>query len=244
MVPSSPPDVEPRTEPMAHKKLTIVIPALNEELGIEKTIRAVPIAEIDKIGYHTQVLVVDNGSEDATARLAAGAGAEVVSEPNRGYGTALKKGFAAADGDVIVTADADATYPLEDIPRLVQILDSENLDFITTNRFALLQREAMSRRNRVGNAILSWTMRLLFGIRIEDSQSGMWVFRKAILQRLRLTSNTPLSQEIKIEACHFARCRWREVPIQYMTRSGKAKLGGWKVGTGNMMHLITKRLRR
>ena len=229
---------------MADKKLTIVIPALNEELGIEQTIRAVPRAEIDKIGYHTQVLVVDNGSDDRTADLAARAGAEVVPEPNRGYGTALKKGFSAADGDVIVTADADATYPLEDIPRLVQILDSENLDFITTNRFALLQKDAMSKRNRFGNAVLSWTMRLLFRLRIEDSQSGMWVFRKSILQKLKLTSNTPLSQEIKIEACHFAHCRWREVSIQYRPRSGKAKLGGWKVGTGNLIHLIKKRLRR
>jgi len=229
---------------MAHKKLTIVIPALNEELGIEKTVRAVPRAEIDKIGYRTQVLVVDNASDDATAELAARAGAEVVAEPNRGYGTALKKGFAAAAGDVIVTADADATYPLEDIPRLVQILDSENLDFITTNRFAFLQRDAMSNRNRIGNAILSWTMRLLFRLSIDDSQSGMWVFRKSILEKLKLSSNTPLSQEIKIEACHFARCRWREVPIQYRPRSGKAKLGGWKVGTGNLIHLVKKRLRR
>ena len=229
---------------MAHKKLTIVIPALNEELGIEKTVRAVPRAEIDKIGYHTQVLVVDNASDDATAELAARAGAEVVAEPNRGYGTALKKGFAAAAGDVIVTADADATYPLEDIPRLVQILDSENLDFITTNRFAFLQRDAMSNRNRIGNAILSWTMRLLFRLSIDDSQSGMWVFRKSILEKLKLSSNTPLSQEIKIEACHFARCRWREVPIEYRPRSGKTKLGGWKVGTGNLIHLVKKRLRR
>jgi hypothetical protein len=229
---------------MAYKKLTIVIPALNEEQGIEKTIRAVPRAGIDKIGYHTQVLVVDNGSDDATAELAARAGAVVVSEPNRGYGTALKRGFAAADGDVIVTADADATYPLEDIPRLVLILDSENLDFITTNRFALLQREAMSNRNRIGNAVLSWTMRLLFRLKIDDSQSGMWVFRREILKNLKLSSNTPLSQEIKIEACHFTRCRWREVPIQYHLRSGKAKLGGWRVGTGNLLHLVKKRVRR
>jgi len=228
----------------AYKKLTIVIPALNEELGIEKTVRAIPREELDRIGYRCQVLVVDNGSDDATAELAARAGAEVVPEPNRGYGTALKKGFAAAAGDVIVTADADATYPLEDIPRLVQILDSENLDFITTNRFAFIQKASMSYRNRVGNAILSLTMRLLFRLKIDDSQSGMWVFRKSILERLTLSSNTPLSQEIKIEACHFARCRWKEVPIQYRPRSGKAKLGGWKVGTGNLIHLVRKRLRR
>ena len=236
--------MESRTGHMAYKKLTIVIPALNEEQGIEKTVRAIPRAEIDRIGYQSQILVVDNGSDDQTAELAARAGAEVVSEPNRGYGTALKKGFADADGDIIVTADADATYPLEDIPRLVQILDSEHLDFITTNRFALLQKASMSYRNRVGNTVLSLTMRLLFGIKIDDSQSGMWVFRKIILERLKLSSNTPLSQEIKIEACHFARCRWKEVPIQYRPRSGKAKLGGWKVGIGNLVHLVKKRVRR
>jgi hypothetical protein len=70
------------------------------------------------------------------------------------------------------------------------------------------------------------------------------VFRKSILERLKLSSNTPLSQEIKIEACHFARCRWKEVPIQYRPRSGKAKLGGWKVGIGNLVHLVKKRVRR
>jgi hypothetical protein len=229
---------------MAYKKLTIVIPALNEEQGIEKTVRAIPRAEIDRIGYQSQVLVVDNGSDDATAELAARAGAEVVSEPNRGYGTALKKGFAAAGGDIIVTADADATYPLEDIPRLIQILDNEHLDFITTNRFTKLQKEAMSTRNRVGNAVLSLTMRILFNINIKDSQSGMWVFKRSILPNLKLNSNTPLSQEIKIEACHFARSRWREVSIDYRPRSGKAKLGGWKVGLGNLLHLLKKRIVR
>ncbi len=196
------------------------------------------------MGYQLQVLVVDNGSTDKTAELAKKAGADVISEPKRGYGSALKAGFASAAGTVIVTADADATYPLEDIPRLVQILDTQNLDFITTNRFAMLQKDAMSTRNRIGNAVLSLIMRLFFGLDIKDSQSGMWVFRRRILEGLRLNSNTPLSQEIKIEACHFAGARWHEVPIQYRPRSGKAKLGGWKVGLGNLLHLFKKRIAR
>lgn len=224
--------------------VSIVIPALNERDGIEKTIEAVPKKELEERGYEPRILVVDNDSNDGTGELAQKAGAEVVFEPKRGYGSAFKTGFAHAEGDIIVTIDADATYPAEDIPRLVGILEEEKLDFLTTNRFALMDEDAMSFRNRLGNAILTLTTRLLFGLNIKDSQSGMWVFRRGILDNLVLKSNTPFSQELKIEACHFARCRWREVPIQYMPRCGKAKLGGWKVGFKNLLHLIKKRVVR
>ena len=226
------------------KTISVVIPALNERDGIEKTIQAIPKAELENMGYEVQILVVDNGSNDGTGELARRAGAEVISERRRGYGRAYKAGFANAVGEIIATADADLTYPVEVIPKLVALLEQENLDFLTTNRFALMKDGAMSLRNKVGNAILSLTMRLLFGLRIKDSQSGMWVFHRRILSDLKLKSNTPLSQELKIEACHFVRCRWKEVPIEYRPRLGKVKLGGWKVGFGNLFHLIKKRIIR
>ncbi len=224
--------------------VSVVIPARNEKDGIEKTIRAIPRDELERMGYQVEVLIVDNGSNDGTGELALRAGAEVVFEPKPGYGSAYKRGFAQAKGDIIATADADATYPVEDIPRLVEMLENEKLDFLTTNRFALIDEGAMSLRNKVGNTALSLTMRLLFRLDIKDSQSGMWVFRRSILGGLRLTANTPLSQELKIEACHFAKCRWKEVPIKYYPRAGKAKLGGWKVGFSNLLHLIGKRIAR
>ncbi len=130
------------------RALTIVIPALNEEKGISTTIAAVPIAELDRMGYQTQILVVDNGSTDGTAEQARRAGADVVFEPKRGYGKALKTGYASAKGDVIVSADADATYPLEDIPSLLAVFDSEHLEFLTANRFATFDDSAMSLLNR------------------------------------------------------------------------------------------------
>jgi len=224
--------------------ISVVIPARNEKDGIELTIRAIPKGELEKMGFAVQILVVDNDSNDGTGELARKAGADMVFEPRLGYGSAYKAGFAHAKGDIIATADADATYPVEDIPRLVKILEEENLDFLTTNRFALMDKDAMSSRNKLGNAILSLTMRLFFRLDIKDSQSGMWVFRRTILGKLRLTSNTPLSQELKIEACHFAKCRWKEIPIRYQPRAGEAKLGGWKVGTTNLLHLFQKRIRR
>jgi len=225
-------------------RISVVIPALNEKEGIEETIRAIPKTKLEEMGYSVQILVVDNGSDDGTGDLARQAGAEVTLEPVRGYGSAFKAGFAGATGDIIVTADADGTYPLEDFPRLVRILEDDNLDFLTTNRFTLMDKGAMSFRNKIGNTILSIVMVILFQLNIRDSQSGMWVFKKDILKKLILTSNTPLSQELKIEACHFARCRWKEVLIDYRPRTGEVKLGGWKVGFGNLLHLFKKRLIR
>lgn len=228
------------------KTISIVIPALNEEEGIQVTMQDIPRNELETMGYEVQVLVVDNNSEDATAELAKKAGAEVVFEQRRGYGRAYKTGFACAKGDIILTADADDTYPIEDFTRLVKILEEENLDFLTTNRLDSMVKDAMGFRNRFGNAILSLTMRMLFGLKIKDSQSGMWAFRRSILDNLILRSDhAPLSQEIKIEACHFAKCRWKEVPIKYKPRvATPPKLGGWRVGFKNLLHLFKKRIAR
>lgn len=227
------------------KQISIVFPALNEREAIEKVIRAIPIKELEGMGYEVQILVVDNGSSDGTGELAREAGAKVVLEPIRGYGRAYKTGFASATGDIIATADADLTYPMDDIPKFVRLLEEENLDFITTNRYANMGKDAMSPLHRLGNTILNITAKLLFQINIRDSQSGMWVFKKDLLDKMVLKSDTmAFSQELKIEACHFTKCRWRELPIQYKTRLGRVKLRSWRDGFGNLLRLIKKRLVR
>ena len=225
--------------------ISIIIPALNEEEAIEDVIRAIPKNELEKMGFDVQILVVDGDSQDRTRELASKAGAEVIIEPRRGYGRAYKTGFAHATSEIIATADADLTYPVEDIPEFVRMLQDENLDFITTNRFAFMERDAMSLRNRIGNSILNLATRLLFRVNLKDSQSGMWVFRKDILDSLVLKSDKmSFSEELKLEACHFARCRWKEVPIQYRVRIGKIKLRGWRDGFWNLLYLVKKRFTR
>jgi len=227
------------------KRISVVIPALNEEDGIEETINTIPGEELERMGYEVQIVVVDNGSTDRTGELARKSGAEVVLEPKRGYGSAFKAGFARAKGDVIATADADTTYPVQDIPRLVQILNSENLDFVTTDRFTLLNDGVMSFRNRMGNKILSLVMRLLFRLNIRDSQSGMWVFRSSLLDKMVLRFDSmAFSEEIKIEACRFPKSRWKEIPIEYGTRLGKTKLRSWRDGLGNLLGMAKKRIAR
>ena len=227
------------------RKVSVVIPALNEGQGIGKTISAIPREAIQMMGYDVQVLVVDGGSTDETVKVAMDAGAEVIEEPRLGYGRAYKTGFANAEGDILVTADADATYPVEDIPQLLKTLEDGQCDFITTNRYAFMEKGAMSMMHRLGNGVLSLSARMLFHMDVRDSQSGMWVFRKSLLDHMVLRSDSmAFSEELKVEACHFADCSWKEVPIAYKTRVGEVKLQSWRHGSENLLFLFRKRIAR
>ena len=226
----------------ASPMISVVVPALNEAETIEQTVRSIPRAELAARGFDTEVVVVDNGSEDGTARIAARAGARVVSEPARGYGLAYRRGFREARGDIICTMDADLTYPADALPELVDRLLGDDLDFINTDRFAFLHNGVMSRRNRIGNACLSRAARILFGLPFKDSQSGMWVFRSDLLDRMDLrASGMALSEEIKIEAAWRLKARCAEVPIRYGHRRGESKLRVWRDGIGNLLHLARRR---
>src|SRR3989344_6673407 len=116
------------------KKITFVIPALNEEKAIKGVIREIPMKKLKTIGYETEIMVIDNGSTDNTKKIAKKNGANVIVQPVRGYGNAYKAGFANATGDIIVTGDADLTYPFEDIPAFIELIESRDLDFLNTDR--------------------------------------------------------------------------------------------------------------
>lgn len=228
------------------KSISIVIPALNENDGIISTINTVPKEILEKLGYSVQILVVDNGSTDGTGDLARKAGADVILENKRGYGSAFKCGFKNAKGDIIVTADADGTYPFNEIPKLVHELEDKKLDFITTNRFSHMQKGSMPLINKVGNTILSLEIKTLFALNMRDPESGMWIFRRDILAGLKLKSDGwPFSHELKIEACYYNKNRWEEFPISYKKRHGKTNLSNaWKVGFMDLADIFKKRLMR
>src|ERR1700761_1724388 len=94
-------------------RLSIVIPALNEVANMKPVMESIPFERLSALGWTTEVVVVDNGSTDGTGEAARSLGAQVVLQPERGYGNAYKAGFAAATGDVIATGDADCTYPFD-----------------------------------------------------------------------------------------------------------------------------------
>jgi glycosyltransferase involved in cell wall biosynthesis len=222
-------------------KISFVIPALNEEQGIGKVIEQIPVSDLKNSGYEVEIIVSDNGSTDKTAEIARQHGAVVVPQPIRGYGNAYKAGFAKATGEIIITGDADMTYPFNESLDLLKIFKSKDLEFMTTDRLTSLNSKAMTYSHIFGNWLLSLTMRILFNWPYKDSQSGMWIFKKEILKNLDVRSGgMPFSQELKLEA-YFKGYKYDEVPISYHTRIGQVKLNTIKDGVRNTLQLLKKR---
>lgn len=216
-------------------KVSVVIPCYNEEDGIRSVIESMP-------PYVDEVVVVDNNSTDRTGEIARALGAVVVFQARKGYGAAYQAGLPAATGDVIATLDGDGTYPADEIGSLVEQLEDRKLDFISGSRFPLRNPAAMNFTNKVGNWVLTIATMLLWFRPLRDSQSGMWVFRRAVLPRLRLTSDgMPLSEEIKIEAIEKLGRGFAEIGIDYRPRIGEVKLQKWRDGWRNLSFLFAKR---
>jgi glycosyltransferase involved in cell wall biosynthesis len=219
-------------------RITVVIPCLNEEQGIQKVLSALP-------AFVDEVIVVDNNSTDHTAAVARKMGATVIPELSRGYGRAYKKGFQCATGDIIVTLDGDHSYPVDALSYLLEALLLSRVDFLSASRFPLLSDEAMNWKNNIGNRILSFTMSILFWRWVSDSQSGMWVFRRRALDKMKLESDgMAFSEEIKIEAILNRHIGFREIFINYSQRVGENKLQLWRDGVRNTAFLFRKRFWR
>ncbi|HKX00270.1 MAG TPA: glycosyltransferase family 2 protein [Bryobacteraceae bacterium] len=217
------------------QKITVIIPCLNEEQGIEQILRAMP-------EFVDETIVVDNNSTDGTAKIAESLGAKVIREEVRGYGRSYKRGFANASGDLIVTLDGDHSYPVDALSYLLEAFLHLDVDFLNASRFPVRQARAMSFKHKLGNLVLSLAMSVLYLRWVRDSQSGMWVLRRSILDRMRLESDgMAFSEEIKIEALKNSRIRFGEIAIQYTSRLGEIKLNPWRDGFYNLFFLVKKR---
>ncbi len=218
--------------------ITVIIPCLNEEQGIEKVLRAMP-------EFVDEVIVVDNNSTDRTSEVAASLGAKVIREDVRGYGRAYKRGFAVATKDVIVTLDGDQSYPVDALSYLLEAFLHLEVDFLNASRFPVRDARAMSTRSKIGNLVLALAMSVLFFRLIRDSQSGMWVFRRSILKDMKLESDgMAFSEEIKMEALRDPNVRFGEISIQYSSRLGESKLNPWRDGVQNLLFMAKKRFFR
>jgi glycosyltransferase involved in cell wall biosynthesis len=217
--------------------VSVVIPCLNEAENITECVtRARRV--MSEAGIAGEVIVADNASEDDSAQLAKDAGALVVHEPRRGYGSAYLAGFAAARGEYVVMADADLTYDWDEIPHFVEKLD-EGAQLVMGDRMDNIQPGAMPWLHRyVGNPVLSGILNLFFRTGVRDAHCGMRGFRRDILPQLDLrTTGMEFASEMVIRASK-ENLDIRQVPIEYHPRGGESKLSTFRDGWRHLRFLL------
>jgi glycosyltransferase involved in cell wall biosynthesis len=218
-------------------RVSIVIPCLNEASTIEECVRRARHA-LDENHITGEVIVTDNGSEDGSGALAAAAGARVIYEPERGYGSAYLAGFAAARGSFILMADADLTYDFDEAPRFLAELEA-GADMVIGNRMKNIHPGAMPWHHRyIGNPLLSGFLNLLFNTGVTDAHCGMRAFRREVLPRLDLrTTGMEFASEMVIRAAK-EKLDVRQFAIEYHPRSGESKLSSFTDGWRHLRFLL------
>jgi glycosyltransferase involved in cell wall biosynthesis len=225
------------SEAVGSPLVSVVIPCLNEAENIGACVAAA-LEAIARMGVAGEVVVADNNSEDDSARLAERAGARVIVERRRGYGSAYLAGFAASRGRYIVMADADLTYDFKEIPRFVAALQ-EGAEMVIGDRMDNIQPGAMPWLHRyVGNPALTGLLNLFFRTGISDAHCGMRALRRDVLPRLDLrTTGMEFASEMVIRAAK-ENLRIAEFPIEYHPRGGESKLSSFRDGWRHLRFLL------
>jgi glycosyltransferase involved in cell wall biosynthesis len=216
-----------------NERIIVVLPALDEETGIAKTLSELKQALRE---YEFQTLVVDGHSNDATVEVAKRHGAIVVYQMRTGYGDALHTGFLYAleflNPTIFLALDADGSYDAYDAPKLIDQIVRGKTEYVTGRRSP--DKDAMSLANRFGNWAISWITRRLLRIPLHDSQTGMFAFRSYLVAETRLsTTGWAINTELLKQAAEMG-LMIREVPIGYHARIGKSKLGAISGGAANL----------
>jgi hypothetical protein len=199
------------------KKVSIVIPCHNEETGLAEVLSQKP-------AFVDEVIVVNNDSTDRTGEVATSYGAKVVFLKEKGYGLAYQAGMRAASGDVILGMDGDGSYQMANVEELVRKIVIEGYDFVSGSRFPLRQKESMPGIKRISNRVFSAWLRFRFKLKLQDSQSGLFAFKKEFAELLiPHQKGMPFSQELKLNAWLSPKLRSIEIPIHYSPRSGDVK---------------------
>jgi glycosyltransferase involved in cell wall biosynthesis len=220
-------EIADRSSPVK-SRVSVVIPCLDEAETIAECVTSAR-AVLDEAGLAGEVVVVDNGSTDGSGDLARAAGALVVEEPRRGYGSAYLAGLAVAQGDYIVMVDADLTYDFREIPHFVRELE-DGAQLVVGDRMSNIAPGAMSLVSRLGNPLLSGFLNVLHRTNIRDVHCGMRALRRDVLPALNLrTVGMEFASEMVIRATR-ERLDVREIPIELHPRVGSSKLSPFRDG--------------
>jgi glycosyltransferase involved in cell wall biosynthesis len=219
-------------------EVSIVFPCLNEESGVAECVQDA-LAQLGRAGISGEVIVSDNGSTDGSEAVAARAGARVVHESYRGYGSALRTGIRAARGEYIVMLDADGSYDLGAIDAMVRALRS-GADLVMGNRFrGRLAPGAMPWAHRyIGSPLLSGLLNLFFKTTVGDVHCGMRAFTRDAYHRLALkTTGMEFASEMVARAARI-KLDIAEVPVDYHPRAGESKLRRYRDGWRHLRFLL------
>lgn len=235
----------PRTGAPAAPLLSIIVPVYNEE----RTIDALLHRLCDVANHENEVIVVDDGSTDATPRLLAAWKARpgmllLRHDQNRGKGAAIRTGLRCVHGEITIIQDADLEYDPADFPRLVQVIRSGESDVVYGSRYLTPHARLPMNRFRLGVSCLNYLVRLLYGQRLSDEATCYKAFRTSLLRRLDLKANGfDFCPEVTAKLCRLGH-RILEVPISYHPRTkAQGKKIGWRDGLHAAWTLVKWRLR-
>lgn len=210
------------------ESISVIIPAFNEELAVAETV--IELRKLfDEASISAEIIVVDDGSADATAREAKGAGARVIQHKNnRGYGASLKTGILAASNDIIAITDADGTYPAKYLPEMLAQL--EHYDMIVGSRTGADVHIPLSRRPA------KWFLRVMANYvadaKIPDLNSGLRIFRREVaIQYFAILSDQFSFTTTITLALLCDKYAVKYIPIDYRKRQGKSKIVPWDAGS-------------
>lgn len=221
-------------------RVGVIIPALNEEKAIKLVLRDIPRSIVD------EVIVVDNGSTDGTARAAESLRATVQSEPERGYGAACLKGVACLgpEIEIVVFLDADYSDHPDELGTLVRPIAENLADFVLGSRMLRKEsRKALTLHQRWGNRLATKLVEWRFGYRFTDL-GPFRAIRRDVLDRLRMQDRGfGWTVEMQVKAACVG-LRALEVPVRYRSRIGRSKISGTVWGSlragVKILHTIAK----
>lgn len=219
--------------------LSVVIPCLNEEQSVGQVVD-MALEGIARLGIPGEVIVVDNGSTDRSAEIAAAHGARVVREAERGYGAAIRRGFREARHSLLAMGDADLTYDFTRIDELARPVLAGEADLVLGHRMKNILPGSMPWLHRVfGNPFFSITMRLLFwNATVRDPNSGMRVITKEAYRRLGcVTTGMEFASEMVVRGFH-EHLRIQEREIVYHPRVGDSKLRSFEDGWRHLRFMV------
>ena len=234
---------------MKKRGITILLPTLDEAKALRNVVNRIPFEEISADGWIVRIVVVDGGSTDGTIELARELNCEIIEQHGgSGKGRGLREAFANflnSDDSALVMMDADGTYRPEQIPQLIHKLELENADIVIGSRMkGKIENGAMTRRNWIGNHILTWLAVFLHRTYISDLCTGFWLLTRDSINQMKLNSNGfEIEAEMYASAAHN-RLKIHEIPIYYDIRIGRSKLGSVGDGVRIAMKIIRRKFVR